>query len=75
MTSQKTIKELRPEYRFDYSQSKPNRFAGKVENDALVVVLDPDVAEVFTSSEAVNTALRALMAAIPNKLQPKSTRK
>jgi hypothetical protein len=73
--SQKTIKELRPEYRFDYSKSKPNRFAGKVEDDALVVVLDPDVAEVFTSSEAVNTALRALIAVIPNKLQSKNTRK
>jgi hypothetical protein len=73
--SPKTIKELRPEYRFDYTKSSPNRFAGKVEDDALVVVLDPDVAEVFTSSEAVNTALRALMTAIPNKLHPKSTRK
>jgi hypothetical protein len=66
---------LRQEYRFDYSQARPNRFAGNVEDDALIVVLDPDVAEVFTSSEAVNTALRALMTAIPNKLQPKNTRK
>lgn len=31
----------------------------------VTVTLDPDVAEVFTSAEAVNTALRYLLAAIP----------
>ncbi len=71
----KTVKEMRPEYHFDYSRAKPNRFAGRVEQDALIVVLDPDVAEVFTTPEAVNTALRALITAMPTKPKRKSTRK
>ena len=51
--------ELRPEYRFDYSKSRPNRFAGQ----AVTVQLDADVAAGFPTSEAVNTALRALLSA------------
>ncbi len=66
---------MRPEYHFDYSRAKPNRFAGRVEQGTLVVILDPDVAEVFTTPEAVNTALRALITAIPVKSRRKSTRK
>ena len=56
--------ELRPEYRFDYSESEPNRFAGRPTSQ-VVVVLDPDVARVFTDPVSVNTALRALLSAIP----------
>jgi len=53
--------ELRPEYRFDYSKSKPNRFASRLDGDLTVaVVLDPDVAEVFSDSQAVNEALRTV---------------
>ncbi|HKY55736.1 MAG TPA: hypothetical protein VJM08_15570 [Anaerolineales bacterium] len=33
--------------------------------DSPFVVLDPDVAKVFTSTEEVNNALRALISAIP----------
>jgi hypothetical protein len=39
--------ELRSEYRFDYSQSKPNRFAKKMSEGSVAVVLEPDVAKVF----------------------------
>jgi len=34
-------------YKLDYTQAKPNRFADKFDNDAVVVVLDPDVAVIF----------------------------
>ena len=71
----KTIKDLRPEYHFDYSRARPNRFAGRVEQDTLVVVLDPDVAEVFTTSESVNHALRTLIQAMPPKPKRKPSRK
>lgn len=37
-----------------------------------VVVLDPDVGEVFPDSEAVNNALRAIISALPVRLD-KST--
>lgn len=56
--------ELLPEYRFAYNQAKPNRFARK-EAAPMTVQLDADVAAVFTTEEAVNTILRALIQAMP----------
>jgi hypothetical protein len=52
--------DLLPEYDFDYSKSKPNRFAEKYDQMKRTVILDTDVAEDFPSSEAVNEALRFL---------------
>ncbi len=57
--------ELLPEYQFDYSKARPNRFALPQEAGGRLVVLDPDVAEVFTTREAVNAVLRALIATMP----------
>ena len=54
--------ELRDEYALDYAKSKPNRFAAKLKGTT-VVVLQPDVAEVFQSSKAVNDLLRSAIAA------------
>lgn len=59
------IRELRPEYRFDYRKAKPNRFAGQPEEDRVVVVLDPDVSEVFQTPDSVNEVLRALIKTMP----------
>ena len=56
--------DLRPEYQFDYSKARPNRFIGESKG-SVVVVLDPDVAEVFTTPESVNQVLRALIATMP----------
>jgi hypothetical protein len=53
--------EMSPEYKFDYSQAKPNRFAEKYDQTQRTVVLDSDVAENFPSSESVNEALRFLI--------------
>lgn len=74
-SSPKSAKELRAEYHFDYSKSQPNRFAAAVDSNAVVVVLDPDVAEVFTTPEAVNSALRALINAIPQPPKRKPARR
>ena len=58
--------ELLPEYKFDYAQAKPNRFAVDSGNLAQrVVVLDEDVAQVFRTPESVNKVLRALIASMP----------
>lgn len=58
--------ELLAEYRFDYLKAKPNRFAARNGTQKLkVVVLDEDVAQVFTTPESVNKALRALIEAMP----------
>ena len=57
--------ELRPEYEFDYSKSRPNRFASPLEDGSLVVVLEPDIAKVFSTPESVNRILRALITTMP----------
>ncbi len=61
--------DMLAEYSFDYSKAKPNRFA-KQSSNVTTIVLDPDVAKVFTTSEAVNKALRAILAALPNSQLP-----
>ena len=53
------------EYHFDYSKARSNRFATPLPEGSRVVVLDPDIAKVFTSPEAVNAVLRALIATMP----------
>ena len=54
--------DILPEYNFDYSQAKPNRFIPQNEEQRLkVVVLDEDVAKVFKTPESVNKVLRALI--------------
>jgi hypothetical protein len=55
------------EYKFDYKKAKPNRFASHMKDEPLIVMIEPDVAKVFKSSEQVNKALRALISAIPEK--------
>ena len=62
---QKRSDDLQPEYDFDYRKAKPNRFAGRIAKDRLVVLLDPEVSKVFADSESVNAALRQLMTTLP----------
>ena len=57
--------DMRPEYDFDYSKAKPNRFAAAGQKRRVAVVLDEDVAEVFTTTDSVNKALRAFIEAMP----------
>jgi hypothetical protein len=64
--SQNSDDELLTEYRFDYQKAKPNRFALRSGTQQLtVVVLDEDVAQVFTTPESVNKVLRALIESMP----------
>lgn len=60
----KTLKdtnELREHYDFDYTRGKPNRFAKELGSEAIMVVLEPEVAAAFPTPEAVNEALRLVM--------------
>lgn len=59
--------DLRPEYNFDYQKARPNRFAERYKTDTRAVVLDADVAKVFTTPESVNAVLRALIQTMPEK--------
>ena len=61
--------DLRPEYRFDYSKARPNRFAGRIPHSAIAVVLDPEVASVFESSASVNNLLRSVIKAMPDRVK------
>jgi len=58
--------EMRAHYQFDYTKARPNRFASRLAGSgATAVVLDADVAKVFTSSESVNNFLRSAIEAMP----------
>ena len=57
--------EMQDEYQFDYSKAKPNRFASQIGQDQLMIVLDPDVAAVFKTTESVNQVLRAIITSMP----------
>jgi len=65
--SPKPESEMEPEYRFDYSKAKPNRFAALLKPGSRAVVLDPDVAAVFSTPDSVNAVLRALIETMPGK--------
>ncbi|HMN28677.1 MAG TPA: hypothetical protein PKE45_11060 [Caldilineaceae bacterium] len=55
------IDELREHYAFDYTKAPPNRFADPLDDEAIMVVLEPEVAAAFPTPEAVNEALRLVM--------------
>lgn len=69
----KVADELRPEYNFDYGRARPNRFASRMTSPVVAVVLEPDVAAVFDSSESVNRMLRSVISAIPKAGRRKTT--
>jgi hypothetical protein len=58
---------MRAEYRFDYAKARTNRFAGRIKKGAVAVILDPDVAAVFDSSDAVNALLRSVISTLPGR--------
>ena len=64
-SSTDTADDLRAEYHFDYTRSRPNRFPAETRDTVVAVTLEPDVAAVFPTSEAVNRALRSVIAERP----------
>jgi hypothetical protein len=54
--------EVLPEY--DFTRSRPNKYASHYAKGGLVVTLDPDVAAVFPGPREANDALRALAGVI-----------
>ena len=55
---------IRQEYDFDYSQAVRGKYYQQLFSEGSnVVVLEPDIAEVFTDSASVNKALRYLLKA------------
>ena len=66
--------DLRAEYDLDYAESRPNRFAHRMGDTVVAVVLEPDVAAVFDTSE-VNRLLRSVIAALPPEKRRSATTK
>ena len=60
--TEKAHDELRPEYDFDYSKAVRGKYYRQlIEEGSNVIVLDPDLAKVFSDSATVNEALRSLL--------------
>ncbi|HZQ92511.1 MAG TPA: hypothetical protein VFA60_12010 [Terriglobales bacterium] len=76
----KRIDDMRPEHDFASMKGgvrgkhhgrikqdlRRNRFASRLRGNVVAVILEPDVSEIFHSSESVNRALRSIIAAVPN---------
>jgi hypothetical protein len=56
------VDEMLPEY--DFSGGVRGKYAERYARSVNIVLLDPDVAEVFPDSDAVNRALRLLAASM-----------
>ena len=53
---------MRSEYSFDYSKAVRGKYHKRLlAEKSSIIVLEPDVAEAFQDSKAVNTALRSLL--------------
>ena len=60
---------MRPEY--DFSGGVRGKYSASFRKGTNVVVLEPDVAKVFSDSAAVNDALRALVEIAKRSQKPK----
>ena len=61
-SNQKLEDELRPEYDFSKMNSGVRgKYVERYRTGTNIVLLDPDVAQAFLTSEAVNEAIRLLM--------------
>ena len=64
------VDDILPQY--DFSRARANEYASRYAAGSIVVVLEPDVAAVFSSGGRANEALRAL-AGIIQKHRPRRT--
>jgi hypothetical protein len=67
--SKKTKKEDEMLDEYDFTGGIRGKYVDRAAGRTNVVVLEPDVAEVFTSSESVNLALRGLLPVISRQAE------
>ncbi len=69
--NQESNDEREPEMleEYDFSGGVRGKYAARFAHGSHVVVLDPDVAQVFSDSESVNRALRALIGIIQEQTE------
>ena len=68
------VDELRPQYTSsDFPKLTRGKYVGKLRTSSNVIILDPELADLFPNSEAVNSALRSLSEiALRARVQPNS---
>ena len=68
--------DLRSEYTFDYSKGIRGKYCRRlIKEGSNIVMLEPDVAKVFHSSDAVNDALRSLLKVSKSALRTARSRR
>jgi len=60
---------------YDFSDSRPNKYARKYAEGTNIVVIEPDLVEFFPNTESVNNALRALVSIFPRSNVRKKPKK
>ncbi len=57
---------------YDFSKGVSGKYAGRYAEGSNVVVLDPDVSDVFPNAESVNNSLRSLASIIRMQTETKT---
>jgi len=65
--------EMLREYHLDYGKARTNRFAQGIAKGSLVVVLEPELAQIFKTPEHVKAILTAIAQTMPPQ-EPQATR-
>ncbi len=53
---------------YDFSNGIRGKYVNRFKKGSNVIILDPDIAEIFTDSESVNNALRSIAHIIRNEI-------
>ena len=67
--NEKTINENEMLDEYDFTGGVRGKYVARVAKSKNTIVLEPDVAEVFTDSESVNQALRGLLPIIQKQAE------
>lgn len=67
--SKRTDSETEMRDHYDFSGGVRGKYLERLKNAGQIVLLEPDVAEVFTTSESVNETLRGLLPIIQTQVE------
>ena len=54
---------------YDFSNGVRGKYVNRFKKGSNIIILDPDVAEIFSDSESVNKALRSIARIIRNQMK------
>ncbi len=67
--NKKTVEEDEMLDEYDFTGGVRGKYVNRLANKQNIIVLEPDVAKVFTDSESVNQALRGLLPIIQKQAE------